>query len=160
MTEDIQSKQTHNLHIFGLIALTLSLLALSMSVTSPWILEHISPPSSTQSLEDLAVEKALSIKDKLVKGLKGEDYKDPPPEVKAKHWSDYWPLIIIVTAMLGIILGIIGFVRHESKRLTLSAVCIGVGAIIAIYALIFMAVFLLFFLVGIILDSMGLNFSP
>ena len=137
--------------IFALIGLAFSLFAFSLSATTPWILDAVSPPQ-TESLEDLAVEKAISIKDKFVKGLKGEEFREQQVD-EPKHWSDYWFLIVIGLSTVAVIFSAIGFVRKEQDRMSVLGLIIGVLAIVAQYALIFATIFIVIALISAVLNT-------
>ena len=137
--------------IFALIGFAFSLFAFSLSVTTPWILDAVSPPQ-TESLEDLAVEKAISIKDKFVKGLKGEEFREQQVD-EPKHWSDYWFLIVIGLSTVAVIFSAIGFVRKEQDRMSVLGLIIGVLAIVAQYALIFATIFIVIALISAVLNT-------
>lgn len=156
MTEALQeqSQEATSNHI-ALVGVIISLFAMTLSVTTPWILTEISPPASL--LEDVAIEKALTIKDKLIAAAKGEEYKTVLPPAAPKHWTDYWSLIVIGISMGGVILGTVGFVTAKSRRVGGAAIGFGLAAIVAQYALIALAVFILIFFIGTILGSLGLD---
>lgn len=156
MSEIIEAKaQEHTANHFAMIGIVISLFALTLSVTTPWILTELSPPAP--ALEDVAIEKALSIKDKLIAAAKGEEYKTVQPPPAPKHWTDYWSLIVIGISMGGVILGTVGFISAKSRRMGGLAIGFGLAAIVAQYALIALAVFILIFFIGTILSSFGLD---
>ncbi len=147
-------EKTEEKTYFAMIGLIISLMAFSLSVTSPWLTELIAPPPQ-ETLEDIAVETALDIKDKLIKGLKGEEYKSPPIETKTSL-ADILPLIIILIALAGTALGTIGFVKKESARTSITAIALGITAIMAIYFLMIAAILLFILLIGAILSAIDL----
>lgn len=156
MSETIEAKaQESAANHFALIGLIISLFALSLSVTTPWVLTELSPPAPL--LEDVAIEKALTIKEKIIAAAKGEEYKTVQPPAPQKHWTDHWSLIVIGISMGGIILGTVGFVAAKSRRMGVAAIGFGFAAIIAQYALIALAAFILIFFIGTILSSFDLS---
>lgn len=157
---DTAPKHEINTHYFALFGLVFSLIAFSLSVSTPWILPEISPakPGTIEDLEDAAIDAAFRIKDKIVAKVKGDEIKaEEVKEVVEKestaHWSDHWFFIVIGISLLGVISGVIAFVRHEHKRMTLMAITMGIFAIIATYAWIVFAVFIFLALVGMVLDQ-------
>ena len=53
--------------------------------------------------------------------------------------------------------GVIGFVRHEDRRINGSAVSIGIAAIVFQYFLILASVVILLLLVGLIMSAFGIS---
>jgi hypothetical protein len=142
---------------FATIGLIISLLAFSLSVTTPWVAGYLSPPQAAISLEDMAVETALNIKDKLILGLKGKEYKAPPPPPKEATLMDAYPLVIILASLAGIFLGAWGLIKKENLRIAVGAMVMGVGAIVAFYMLVFAAILVLVLLVGSVLGTIGID---
>lgn len=156
MNQVMQDKaEEDTVNHFAVIGLVISLLALSLSVTTPWILTELSPPAPL--LEDVAIEKAMSIKDKIIAAAKGEEYKTVQSPIAPKHWTDYWSLIVISISVCGVILGTVGFVAAKDRWLGGTAIGFGLVAIVAQYAIIALAVFILIFFIGTILNSIGLD---
>tara|TARA_R110002072_G_scaffold257109_1_gene415873 strand:- start:82 stop:561 length:480 start_codon:yes stop_codon:yes gene_type:complete len=143
-------------HDFAIIGLFIALFALALSVSTPWILDHFAPPAPT--IEDVAIEKAVGIKDKLILALKGEEYKDSAPKIEITHWTDYWSLIVILIAFGGVFNGSLGMIRAETRIVGGTAIFIGMAAIIAQYAWIALGVLVLTLLVIGILSAMGVSF--
>ncbi len=133
---------------FSTIGLSIALLVMILSLTSPWIAGAISPP---ESVEDQAVAKVLSIKDKLAKGLKGEEYKSEEKQfsfVSALNFS------IIFFAAVAVILGVLGFVKREDNRMSGAAIAIGASLVLFQYFLMLAAALIVLFLVGAILKGL------
>ncbi len=157
MTETMPNREGHQKNQnFAVMGLVIALLAFSLSVTTPWILNEFAPPAPT--LEDVAVEKALSIKEKLINAIKVvEKAEAVPPKENPKHWTDYWSLIIILIALGGIVNGVLGFVKSDNRWIGGTAIGFGILAIVAQYMLIALAVIILILLVGTILSSLGID---
>lgn len=143
-------------HNFAMIGLFIALFALALSVATPWIIDYFSPPAPT--IEDVVIEKAVGIKDKLILALKGEEYKDAAPKVTITHWTDYWPLVVILIAFGGIFNGCLGMIRAETRIIGGTAIFIGMSAIIAQYAWIALGILLVTLLIIGILSAMGVSF--
>ncbi|MAI61947.1 MAG: hypothetical protein CBB87_05555 [Micavibrio sp. TMED27] len=147
---------------FAVIGMFISLFSFSLSAAFPWIHEHFTPPPPpiTETLENAAVKMVGNIKDKVVKGIKGEEYKTPakpPPPPEKFNPVDILPIIIIITALIGIMFGCIGLARNEDGRIVAAAMTLGVTSIAALYMLVIAAVLILILLVGVILNSIGLD---
>ena len=62
--------------------------------------------------------------------------------------------------MIGLVfdvLGIVGFTRHESTRMSASAVTVGLAAIVFQYFLLLAAAIILILLIGVILNALGID---
>ncbi len=151
-TQDmLDSKQN-----FASIGVVISLIAFMLAISTPWIYESFAPPPPT--LEDIAVEKALDIRDQVVNVLvTGETPKEDPVIDESVHWTDSWPFIVIMVAMGGIVCGTLGFISKDQRAVGALAIFFGVSAIIAIYMWIAFAVFIVVILVAAILSSIGIS---
>ncbi len=158
MTETMPNREKQDdSQSFALIGLIIALIAFSMSVTTPWLLSHFSPPSPP--IEDLAIEKALSIKEKITAAMTGaEKPETKPPAKNPVHWTDYWSLIVILVALGGIINGAVGLIKHHNRWIGGTAIGFGIGAIMAQYMIIALAAVIFILFVGVILNSLGLDF--
>ncbi len=142
-----------NSNVFALCGLIISLFAFCLAATAPWILDELAPTSET-SLEETAADMALKIKNHITAKIKGEEVTMQQEETASKHWTDHWQVILISLGLSGLICGIIAFVRHEHKRMSLMAIIMGIAAIIATYAWIAFAVVIFLMLVGMILNQL------
>ncbi|PCI53726.1 MAG: hypothetical protein COB36_11895 [Alphaproteobacteria bacterium] len=150
-------------HNFAMVGLLIALFAFCLSVTTPWILDEFAPPPPT--IEDIAVEKVINIKDKLLLSfgfgvaevVDGAE-KEAAEKEEAKHWTDYWSLIVILIALGGIINGALGFMRKDTQMMAGVAIFFGISAIIAQYMMIMFAVLVLILLVVGILSALGVSF--
>ena len=142
MSEIAKNKTTKDMldsrHNFAMFGLIMSLLAFSLSVTTPWVSDFFA--SSTVAIEEVAVEEAV---------IQAED---------TASLTDYLSLIVIMIALGGIVNGALGFVRTETRIVGAAAVLIGVAAIIAQYLLIALAILVLVILIIGILNSFGVSF--
>ena len=154
-------------HNFAMVGLLIALFAFCLSVTTPWILDEFAPPPPT--IEDIAVEKVMNIKDKLllsfgfgeaeaIEGVEVEVSEKAPEKEESKHWTDYWSLIVIFIALGGIINGALGFMRKDTQMMAGVAVFFGISAIIAQYMIIMFMVLVVILLVVGILSALGVSF--
>lgn len=140
----------------SLIGVCLSLLAFCVAATSPFIIAELDP---SPPIEDVAIDKAFEIKDKIMSRLTGNEEQKNSPEETSNTFSfaDTLVLSVIATGLLGMIFGVLGFIRHEQKRASLAAILIGIGAIILQYSLIIAAILILITFIGTILNSLGID---
>jgi hypothetical protein len=85
------------------------------------------PFSPQPSLEQTVADTAAAIKEATLSALKGEEA--PPPEPPTIDLDRATQLTTSVLGGLALILGLVGFVRHESLRAAGSAAALGTGAI-------------------------------
>lgn len=155
MTETMPNREKQDMsQNFSILGLMIALLAFSMSVTTPWLLDAFAPPPVP--IEDIAIEKALSIKEKIKAAVTGAEKQEIiSVKEELKHWTEYWPLIVILVALAGIMIGTIGFVKDKNRWIGGTAIGFGITAIVAQYALMAFGALLLILLIWAILASMG-----
>lgn len=111
--------------VSGAAGLALGAAALLLAVVHFWA----GPFADRPAFEESVAEAAVSIKEATVAALKGEERE---PATTSGRWDiDQW--IAVGTAVLGcgaIILGVLGFVRHEPLRPALGASALGAAAVI------------------------------
>ncbi|MEH6454383.1 MAG: hypothetical protein V7782_15235, partial [Psychromonas sp.] len=114
------------------------------------------PFSPQPTVESLVADKVASIRTATLDALKG---KEVEKELVNVSWGAD-KIMQVVTAMLGglaLILGIVGYVKSERKRMAGGAVALGVSAIafqfIAMYAMALLVVLL----IAAALQSVGLD---
>ncbi len=173
MTDMADVKTTKDMldqeHSFALIGLLISLFAFSLAVFTPWVYDNFAPREPV--LEEVAVEKAFSMYDLLFSFESapdpaetsqddGEQVNEEPLEAveEAGHWTDYWSLIVITIALVGIINGTLGSLRKGQRYIGGTAIFFGMAAIVASYMWIAFAIFVFVILVAAILVSMGVSF--
>ncbi len=139
----------------GIAGLAVALVALVAAVLSPWILDAIEPQS--KPIDEVAVDAAVKLKDRLVAKAKGEEYVPPPPEKTTFDLSKWYPAGTISLGLCAMCFGIIGFVRHEDVRVNGSAVTVGLAAILFQYFLLIAAALILILLIGIVLSALGID---
>ncbi len=154
MTEDESQVKTTpaTWSVFGLV---IGFIALVAAVMSPWIMDSISPP--TKTIDEVAVDVAVNIKDRLVAKAKGQEFVAKAKDDKTPNLGRWYPPTTIGIGLLGMCLGVVGFVRHESTRMSASAVTVGLAAILFQYFLLLAAAIILILLIGVILNALGVD---
>lgn len=142
---------------YAVIGVFISLFAFALAVTTPWIYDNFAPPPPT--IEDVAVEKALDIREKVVNALVSGEVPEEEIVVEepSQHWTDSWPLIVMSIALGGIICGTLGFLRKDHRPVAVLAIFFGISSIVAVYMWIALAVFVCVILVAAILSAMGVS---
>lgn len=135
--------------------LVIGFIALVAAVMSPWILESVAPP--TKSIDEVAVDVAINIKDRLVAKAKGQEFVAKEKDDKTPSLRRWYPPVTIGIGLLGMCLGIVGFTRHESTRVSASAVTVGLAAIVFQYFLLLAAAIIFILLIGVILNAFGIE---
>ena len=139
----------------GIAGLAISLVALVAAVLSPWILDTIEPQS--KPIDEVAVDVAVKIKDRLIAKAKGEEYVPPPTEKPRFKLSKWYPAGTISLGLCAMCCGIIGFARHEDARVNGSAVTVGLAAILFQYFLLIAGALIIILLIAIVLSALGIN---
>lgn len=116
---------------------------------------YAGPFAPQPSVEQVVAEKVASIRQATVAALKGED--TAPASQRAWNVDDAMHTIAAVLGGLALILGLVGFARHESTRVAISAAVLGAGAIAFQFATIALAVIVIAILVAAVLSSIGLS---
>ncbi|MCU0719842.1 MAG: hypothetical protein MUC83_09070 [Pirellula sp.] len=122
---------------------------------SPWILNSISPP--TKTIDEVAVDVAVNIKDRLVAKAKGQEFVPESKNDVTPSLRRWYPPTTIGIGLLGMCLGIVGFIRHENTRMSAIAVAVGLAAILFQYFLLLAAAIILILLIGVILNALGID---
>lgn len=138
--------------IFGIVGILLGSIALLLSLTHFWA----GPFSPQPTIETVVAEKAASIRSAALSALKGEE---PIQEYQTSS-LDLDRATEVITAVLGglaFILSIVGFARHEPKRVVGGAAALGISAVafqfIAIYAMALLVVIL----IAAVLSGLGVG---
>ncbi len=152
MTETTGKPETRRRFRFGGVGLIVALFAFAAAVLSPWIVEAVEP---AKPIDEVAVDIAVRIKDRLVAKAKGKEFVPPPAETRT--FAVWYPAGTISLGVFAMCCGVIGFVRHEDLRINGSAVSIGIAAIVFQYFLILASVVILLLLVGLILSALGIS---
>jgi hypothetical protein len=139
------------------IGLAAAFVALAFAVLSPWIIDAIVPKEDRKPIDEVAVEVATRIKDRLVAKAKGEEFVVKPAAETSTDLGKWVPPATIGIGLLGVCLGVVGFTRHESARMSASAVAVGLAAIVFQYFLLMAAAIILILLIGFILSALGID---
>ena len=113
--------------------------------------------SPQPALEDTVAEKAVAIRDATVAALKGE--KTEKKAVTSE--MDLDKVMQTATALLGglaIILGVVGYARHEPLRAAGGAAILGGGAIAFQFAVIAIGAIVFAILIAAVLSQTGFDF--
>ncbi|TWU47147.1 hypothetical protein Poly51_49450 [Rubripirellula tenax] len=141
--------------LVGGAGLAFALLGLVAAIMSPWIIDAIEP--ERKPIDEVAVEFATKIKDRLVAKAKRQEYVSPVEANTGFNVAKWYPAGTIALGLCGICLGVGGFCRHEDLRITGSSVAVGLAAIVFQYFLLLAAAIIFLMLVGIILSAMGID---
>ncbi len=139
--------------LFSLIGIGLGSLALLMALFH----FYAGPLSPQPAIEDTVAEKAVAIRDATIAALKGEEREKEMVDVSS---LDLDKVMSIVTAMLGglaIILGVIGFVRHEPLRAATGAAVLGGTAIAFQFLVVALGLIVGVILIAVILSQLGFD---
>ncbi len=134
---------------FAILGLLCALIAFALSMSAPWVKDNYE--QSPSALENKFVDTAK----KLASRLRGTGV-----EVKisrARHWSEYWPLGVIVLSVIGAALGVFGFVNRENSRMSFMAMAIGLCSVGLLYYPYIIMVVIAFLIIGIILSNFDLS---
>ena len=136
----------------GLVALFFGMLALTGSVGHFWLGPIETPPA----LEDTIADEAVKIRDRVVARLKGD--VTTSERISSRWGADRIALTSIAgLGVLAILLGVVGFVRHESVRVVGSAVALGGSALALQYLIIAVCAIVFAIILGAVLN--GLDFG-
>lgn len=136
----------------GIAGLVIALLSLAAAALSPWVVAALAPEK--KPLDQVAVEVAGRIKDRLVAKAKRQEYV-APVEPSQTDWARRYTASVIGAGVLAICIGIVGLVAHHDGRMNSATIAVGASAVLFQYALMFAAALLLILLIGLILSAVG-----
>jgi len=142
----------HHRTRLGVAGLCVALISLAAAVLSPWAIGALDPPS--KPIDEVAVDLAGRIKDRLAARAKGRPYV-APQEPQQFSLAKVYPACVIGAGMLAVGIGVGGLALRHDARLNCATVAVGASAIVFQYALIFAALLLLVLLVGLVLAAWG-----
>lgn len=146
---DVENKKS----LISFIGIGLGAIALLMALFH----FYAGPLSPQPTLEETVAEKAVAIRDATIAALKGEEREK---EIVAASNLDLDKVVRIATAVLGglaIILGVIGFVRHEPLRAATGAAVLGGSAIAFQFLTIALGLIALVILIAVTLSQIGFD---
>ena len=136
----------------GVAGLVIGLLALAGAALSPWAVGALEPEK--KPIDQVAVEVAGRIKDRLAAKAKGQAYV-APAEPRGVDWSKSYTFGVVAAGVLAVCIGVVGLVAHHDGRLNSATVAVGASAVVFQYALMIAAALLLILLVGLVLSAIG-----
>ena len=134
----------------GIAGLVIALLALAAAVLSPYVIDALEPEK--KPIDQVAVEIAERIKDRLAAKAKGQAYA-APEEPKAVNWSKWYTASVIAAGVLALAIGVVGLVARHDARLNAATISVAVSAILFQYALMLATALLLILLIGLIISA-------
>ena len=147
------NEQTAKESTFGIIGVVLGFIAFA-AVVGHFFAGPIDPPPP---VEVSIAEKAVEIRDATVAALKGEEY-EAEPEVRPKTLDDYMTLGFMGLAALAILMGVIGFIRHERLRPSIAGAALGGLAITFQFAVVLFMALLFALILGAVLEQLDFSF--
>ena len=136
----------------GVAGLVIGLLALVAAALSPWAVGALEP--ERKPIDQVAVEVAGRIKDRLAAKAKGQEYV-APAEPRGVDWAKWYPAGVVAAGILAVCIGVVGLVAGHDGRLNSATVAVGASAVILQYALLIAAALLLILLVGLVVSAVG-----
>ena len=136
----------------GVAGLVVGLLALAAAALSPWAVAALEPEK--KPIDQVAVEVAGRIKDRLAAKAQGQEYV-APAEPRGVDWSKWYTGVVVAAGVLAICVGVVGLVAHHDGRLNSATVAVGASAVVFQHALMIAAALLLILLVGLVLSVIG-----
>lgn len=136
----------------GIAGLAIALLALAAAALSPWAVDALEPEK--KPIDQVAVEVAGRIKDRLAAKAKGQEYI-APAEAQGTNWSKWWSAGVVGAGVLAVCIGVVGLVAQHDGRLNGATIAVGASAVIFQYALMIAATVLLILLIGLVLSAIG-----
>ena len=130
----------------------MAFLGLSVGLLVPWLTELRQPPN--QAAEEAVADFAADIIKRAKERLKQNQLPPPPAPEKV-----FWPAVVstgaIAAGLIGILLGVISWIRREDHRVSGSAVVVGAAAVAWQYLLLAAAVAIFLVLLYIVLANLG-----
>ena len=134
----------------GVAGLVIALLALAAAALSPWAVDALEP--ERKPIDEVAVEVAGRIKDRLAAKAKGKEYV-PPAEVRRVNRAKWYSGGVVGAGVLAVCIGVVGLVARHDGRLNSATVAVGASAVAFQYVLMLAAALLVILLVGLILSA-------
>lgn len=132
----IQEQPTVRWPVLGLIGLLIAFAAWSGQLLTPQIAEALQPPPPPK--KNIA-EKVADFGARVVEKVKGEEkaMPAPMPEVQQPlvNWNQRIRLIVAGASVLGVLLGVLSWVRGENHRVSIAAMAVGSLALAWSYVL-------------------------
>lgn len=134
---------------FGLVGVVAGVIALGLALVHFWA----GPFNPKPPVEEVVAEKAVKIRDSVVAKLKGEE---KPASFQAQTFDTDRVIAIstIVAGFLAVVLAAVSYIRKEEKRVSVSAVALGGGAIALQYLAVAIGAIVLAILVAAVLSKL------
>ena len=152
MNDTVPTQPVRKVTALGVAGLAIALLALAGAALSPWAVDALEPEA--RPIDEVAVEVAGRIKDRLAARAKRQEYI-PPQEPKRTQWSKWYSGGVVGAGVIAVAIGVIGLVAGHDLRLNAAAIAVGASAIVFQYALMIAAAVLVILFVGLILSVIG-----
>ena len=139
---------------FGVTGLSIAFVGLALGVLSPWLTNLMQPPPkpAEEEIADFAAKVVKAVKEKLKK-------QQPPPPPLRKQIS--WSMVVAASAtgagLVGVLLGIISWIKREDHRISGTAVAIGAVAIAWQYIILAVAIVVFLVILAIVLGNLDLG---
>ena len=133
---------------FGVAGLVTGAFALVMALLPIWVLPILIPP---KPIEQVVVDSAQDIKQRLIEKVTGK--VSEKQQANKVNWYSVCAVIAITLGASTLILAAVGFARHESSRILVAAALLGVGAIVAQFLILVLAVVVFLVLVALVLPK-------
>jgi hypothetical protein len=134
---------------FGLVGVVAGVIALGLALVHFWA----GPFNPKPPVEDVVAEKAVKLRDSVVARLKGEQ---KPVSVQTQTFDTDRVVTIstIGAGFLAVVLAVASYIRREEKRVSVSAVALGGGAIALQYFAFAIGAIILAILVAAVLSKL------
>ena len=146
---------------FARVGLLLAFFAFSLSVMTPWIMQSAPEPPPEITVEEEGISLTQRVSSFIFDGKISIEIKETTEDEVIEpisHWTDYWPMIVLMIALGGVGSGTFGLMNPETRIIGSAAICFGISAIVIQYLLIAFAVLLLVLVVFALLSAMGASF--
>jgi hypothetical protein len=139
--------------LIGIVGNIVGLLALAAAVLPLWVLPAVFPP---KPLEQVLVETAQRVKDRLVARAKGAEYSVTQTQDPAEIWYRVASIVAVSLGLAAVALAVISFLRQEARRFAGTAAALGIGAIAFQFIVLALCAIAALMLVSIVLGHFDL----
>ena len=135
----------------GIIATLLGCLGIIAAVLPTWVLPLVTPP---QPIDEVVVNTAHQIKNRLVAKALGQEYKQP---VRKTNWDKVLSVAAVTLGVGALVFSAVSFVSREPWRFTVAGATLGAGAILFQFSLMIAFALIGILFVAVILSALGLS---
>ena len=147
------SEKKSNSNKFGLTGVAIGIIALGMALFHFWLGPISAPPPMEETISDQAVKIKRAVEAK----IKGDEYKAPSTNSNRFDGDRIADIATIAAGFLAIVLAVVSFIRHESIRVSGSAVALGGGAIAFQFLTVALGVIVFVILIAVVLNQLGID---